>query len=192
MAQSDLGTMGAMIREAREQRGWTQTQLASVLDTSQSAINRIERGGQNLSLKMVGRIAEALDSTLLTIGPVGPVNLRVIGDQRLSGDIAVKTSKNASVALLCASLLNRGRTTLRDVARIEEVSRILEVLASIGVHWRWIDDVHAGNDGSHCKHSARPLLRDECWSTLRQGGFQHIGRYRLRFHRRVFGAWHVQ
>ena len=140
MAQSDLGTMGAMIREAREQRGWTQTQLASVLDTSQSAINRIERGGQNLSLKMVGRIAEALDSTLLTIGPVGPVNLRVIGDQRLSGDIAVKTSKNASVALLCASLLNRGRTTLRDVARIEEVSRILEVLASIGVHWRWIDD----------------------------------------------------
>ena len=139
MAQSDLGTMGAMIREAREERGWTQTQLASALDTSQSAVNRIERGGQNLSLKMIGRIAEALDSTLLTIGPAGPINLRVVGDQRLSGHIDVKTSKNASVALLCASLLNKGRTTLRDVARIEEVNRILEVLASIGVSWRWID-----------------------------------------------------
>jgi len=73
-----------MICEAREERGWTQTQLASALDTSQSAVNRIERGGQNLSLKMIGRIAEALDRTLLTIGPAGPINLRVVGDQRLS------------------------------------------------------------------------------------------------------------
>ena len=110
-----------------------------VSDTSQSAVNRIERGGQNLSLKRIGRIAEALESTLLTIGPAGPINLRVVGDQRLSGHIDVKTSKNASVALLCASLLNMGRTMLRDLARIEEVNRILEVLASIGVSWRWIE-----------------------------------------------------
>ncbi len=60
MVQGDIGTMGAMIRDAREQRGWTQTELAAALDTSQSAINRIERGGQNLSLKMIGRIAEHL------------------------------------------------------------------------------------------------------------------------------------
>ncbi len=142
MVQNDIGTMGAMIREAREQRGWTQTELASALDTSQSAINRIERGGQNLSLKMIGRIAEALDRTLLTIGPAGPINLRVVGGRPLSGTIDVKTSKNASVALLCASLLNKGRTTLRDVARIEEVNRILEVLQSIGVACRWIGDTN--------------------------------------------------
>ena len=142
MAQSNLRTMGTMIREAREQRGWTQSELATALDTSQSAVHRIEQGGQNLSLKMIGRIAEALDRTLLTIGPAGPVNLRVVGDQRLSGDIVVKTSKNASVALLCASLLNKGRTTLRNVARIEEVNRIIEVLGSIGVSWRWIDDTN--------------------------------------------------
>ena len=42
------------------------------------------------------------------------------------------------MALLCASLLNRGRTTLRNLARIEEVNRILEVLHSIGVRTRWI------------------------------------------------------
>ena len=32
----------------------------------------------------------------------------------------------------------QGRTTLRNLARIEEVNRILEVLASIGVRTRWI------------------------------------------------------
>ena len=47
------------------------------------------------------------------------------------------------MALLCASLLNRGRTMLRKVARIEEVNRILEVLDSIGVRTRWLND---GND----------------------------------------------
>ncbi|HEX2551971.1 MAG TPA: UDP-N-acetylglucosamine 1-carboxyvinyltransferase, partial [Nocardioidaceae bacterium] len=41
---------------------------------------------------------------------------------------------------LCASLLNRGRTTLRNLARIEEVNRILEVLSSIGVRTRWLPD----------------------------------------------------
>ena len=52
----------------------------------------------------------------------------------------MKTSKNAGVALLCATLLNRGRTTLRKVARIEEVNRLLEVLTSIGVQTRWLND----------------------------------------------------
>ncbi len=55
----------------------------------------------------------------------------------------MKTSKNAGVALLCASLLNRGKTTLRSVARIEEVNRLLEVLSSLGVQTRWIN---ADND----------------------------------------------
>jgi len=41
---------------------------------------------------------------------------------------------------LCASLLNRGRTTLRNLARIEEVNRILEVLTSIGVKTRWLPE----------------------------------------------------
>ena len=62
------------------------------------------------------------------------------GPTTLSGSIDVKTSKNAGVALLCASLLNRGRTMLRSVARIEEVNRLLEVLGSLGVQTRWIND----------------------------------------------------
>src|SRR4051794_28765807 len=139
MADDYLARIGNLIRDARKHRGWTQQQLADVLATSQSAINRIERGHQNLSLEMLARIGEALDSEIVSLG-AGPTHLRVTGPTKLSGSIDVKSSKNAGVALLCASLLNRGRTTLRKVARIEEVNRLLEVLASMGVQTRWLND----------------------------------------------------
>ncbi len=139
MTQDYLGRIGNLIRDARKHRGWTQTQLAEVLSTSQSAVNRIERGHQNLSLEMIARIGEALDSEIVSLG-AGPTHLRVNGPTVLSGSIEVKSSKNAGVALLCASLLNKGRTTLRRVARIEEVNRLLEVLNSIGVQTRWLNE----------------------------------------------------
>jgi UDP-N-acetylglucosamine 1-carboxyvinyltransferase len=138
-----LGRIGTLIRDARKHRGWTQSQLANALGSSQSAVNRIERGHQNLSLEMIARIGDALDSEIVSLGAPGPMHLRVVGGRRLSGEIEVNSSKNAGVALLCASLLNRGKTTLRKVARIEEVNRILEVLGSIGVRSRWIN---ADND----------------------------------------------
>jgi UDP-N-acetylglucosamine 1-carboxyvinyltransferase len=139
MSEDYLSRIGNLIRDARKHRGYTQTQLADVLGTSQSAINRIERGHQNLSLEMLARIGEALDSEIVSLGAPGPMHLRVAGGTRLAGTIDVKSSKNAGVALLCASLLNKGRTTLRKVARIEEVNRILEVLGSIGVKWSWLN-----------------------------------------------------
>src|SRR5262245_13770198 len=139
MTQDYLGRIGNLIRDARKHRGWTQQQLADVLSTSQSAVNRIEKGHQNLSLEMLARIGEALDSEIVTLGQPGPTHLRVNGPTTLSGTIDVKTSKNAGVALLCASLLNRGRTTLRRVARIEEVNRLLEVLHSLGVRTQWLN-----------------------------------------------------
>jgi UDP-N-acetylglucosamine 1-carboxyvinyltransferase len=132
-----LGRIGNLIRDARKHRGLTQQQLADQLNTSQSAINRIEKGHQNLTLEMLARIGASLDSEIVSLG-AGPTHLRVTGPTTLSGTIAVKTSKNAGVALLCASLLNKGRTTLRKVARIEEVNRLLEVLGSIGVETRWL------------------------------------------------------
>jgi len=135
-----LSRIGNLIRDARTHRGYTQASLATVLGTSQSAINRIERGHQNLTLDMLARIGEALDSEIVSLGMAGPMHLRVVGGTTLAGSIDVKSSKNAGVALLCASLLNKGRTTLRKVARIEEVNRILEVLSSIGVKWSWLND----------------------------------------------------
>nr|WP_217428315.1 UDP-N-acetylglucosamine 1-carboxyvinyltransferase [Microlunatus speluncae] len=136
VTETSLDRIGTLIRDARKHRGLTQTQLATVLGTSQSAIHRIEAGNQNLSLDMVSRIADALDSPIISVG-ASPMHLRVTGGAKLSGSIDVRSSKNAAVALLCASLLNQGRTTIRGIAKIEEVNRILEVLTSIGVEATW-------------------------------------------------------
>ena len=129
-----------LIRDARRHKGMTQSELAELLGTSQSAINRIEAGKQNLSLETLARIGEKLDSEFVSVGHGGAQHLRIVGGKQLSGSIPVKTSKNAAVALLCAALLNKGTTTLRNLARIEEVNRIIEVLTSIGVKVRWLPD----------------------------------------------------
>ncbi|MEI7539592.1 MAG: UDP-N-acetylglucosamine 1-carboxyvinyltransferase [Candidatus Saccharibacteria bacterium] len=132
--------IGVLIQETRQSRGLTQAQLAEALSTSQSAINRIEKGGQNISLEMLARISDVLSSELVSLNQSGKIDFRINGGKKLSGEIEVKTSKNAAVGLLCASLLNHGTTTLRRVARIEEVNRIIEVLQSIGVKIRWLND----------------------------------------------------
>ena len=134
--------IGLVIQQTRLARGLTQAELAEKVGTSQSAIGRIEKGGQNMSVEMLGRISDVLDSSIITLNDDGKTNFRIRGGKKLSGEIEVKTSKNAAVALLCASLLNKGKTTLRRVARIEEVNRIIEVLNSIGVKTKWL----ANND----------------------------------------------
>lgn len=133
--------IGKLIYNIRQERGLTQAEFARKLGTSQSAVNRIEHGKQNLSLETLGRISDVLNKQIISLSG-SAVNLRVEGGHQLRGEIEVKTSKNAAVALLCASLLNKGTTRLKRVPRIEEVNRIVEVLTSIGVHIRWMP----GND----------------------------------------------
>lgn len=133
--------IGNLIAQIRQEKGLTQAEFARRLSTSQSAVNRMERGKQNLSLETLGRISEVLNKQIIALSS-GTVNLRIEGGRELKGEIEVKTSKNAAVAILCASLLNKGTTKLRRVARIEEVNRIIEVLTSIGVQVKWLP----GND----------------------------------------------
>ncbi len=133
--------IGQLIYHIRQERGLTQAEFARKLNTSQSAVNRIEHGKQNLSLETLGRISDVLNKPLISISG-GAVNLRIEGGHELRGSITLKTSKNAAVGLLCASLLNKGTTRLKSVARIEEVNRLIEVLQSIGVNVRWLP----GND----------------------------------------------
>jgi UDP-N-acetylglucosamine 1-carboxyvinyltransferase len=133
--------IGRLIKETRHQLGLTQDQLAERLRTSQSAIHRIEAGNQNLSLEMINRLADALSSPIIVPSTAtGPAHFRIGGPSHLSGSIATRSSKNAAVALLCASLINNGRTVLRGIARIAEVDRICEVLVSIGMVVTWSDD----------------------------------------------------
>ncbi|MEO6761505.1 MAG: UDP-N-acetylglucosamine 1-carboxyvinyltransferase [Candidatus Saccharimonadales bacterium] len=133
--------IGDFIARVRQERGLTQAEFAKRLKTSQSAINRIEKGNQNLSLETLGRLSEALNKQIITLGS-GSVNLRIEGGHELHGSIKLKTSKNAAVALLCASLLNYGITRFKNFPHIEEVNRIVEVLESIGVQVKWLE----GND----------------------------------------------
>lgn len=67
------------------------------------------------------------------------LNFKVEGGKKLHGTITINSSKNGAVGLLCASLLNRGTTTLKHMPKIEEVHRIIEVLTSIGVEAHWND-----------------------------------------------------
>ncbi len=129
--------IGHLIAQIRQERGLTQAEFAKRLNTSQSAVNRIEHGKQNLSLETMGRISDVLHKQLISLSGEA-VNLRIEGGHELSGEITLKTSKNAAVALLCASLLNYGVTRFVHFPKIEEVFRIIEVLQSIGVRIRWI------------------------------------------------------
>jgi UDP-N-acetylglucosamine 1-carboxyvinyltransferase len=133
--------IGQLVAQVRQDRGLTQAEFAKLLSTSQSAINRIEHGHQNLSLQTLGRISEVLNKQLISLSS-NAVNLRIEGGHELHGTIKLKTSKNAALGLLCASLLNFGVTRFKSFPRIEEVYRIIEVLESIGVQVKWLP----GND----------------------------------------------
>lgn len=128
--------IGELIGRIRTQRGLTQKELADKLGTSQSAINRIEAGRQNVTLEMLARISDVLNKEIINFSN-NSLSLKIEGGHKLRGAIDVKVSKNATVGLLCAALLNRGITTLKKAPKIEEVFRLLEVLESIGVKITW-------------------------------------------------------
>lgn len=132
----NMENIGNRISDLRESVGLTQTALAKKLKTTQSAVARLESGTQNISAEMLKKISHALGKNLITLSP-GTVNVEIVGQKKLSGTIETNTSKNGAVGLLCASLLNRGTTTLHHMPKIEEVYRIVEVLESIGMRVTW-------------------------------------------------------
>jgi len=131
--------ISGLIKELRERRGITQAEFAEKLGTTQSAVARIESGEQNLTTDMIGKISEALDSEIVSISK-GAMNFEIDGGQKLSGTIITKTSKNGAMGIIPASLMNKGKTLLKNVPRIEEVYRMIEVLESINVSVKWIGD----------------------------------------------------
>ncbi|MFN8082421.1 MAG: helix-turn-helix transcriptional regulator [Kineosporiaceae bacterium] len=62
--------LGRSVRQLREQRGWTQTELARAARMTQSAVARFEAGGTIPTLPVLDRIAHALDAVLeVTVTP---------------------------------------------------------------------------------------------------------------------------
>ncbi|KKQ20569.1 MAG: UDP-N-acetylglucosamine 1-carboxyvinyltransferase [Candidatus Nomurabacteria bacterium GW2011_GWC2_36_9] len=136
--QSELQKIGLFIKELRERKNMTQEAFAKALETSQSAVARMEKGEQNFSTEILGKISEVLNHQIVSINE--SIDFKITGGRKLSGSINTNFSKNGAVGLLCASLLNKGKTTLHGIARIEEVYRVIEILESIGVSVKWIDN----------------------------------------------------
>lgn len=135
-SENESVKIGQFISDLREQMNVTQKDLAKALKTSQSAVARMEKGQQNFSTGMLAKISAALNREIITLGS-GGINFQIEGGHKLSGTVKTNTSKNSAVGLLCAALLNRNRTLLKNMPRIEEVFRIIEVLQSMGVTAKW-------------------------------------------------------
>jgi UDP-N-acetylglucosamine 1-carboxyvinyltransferase len=133
--ETEQQKIGYFIKELREHRGMTQEEFARALGTSQSSVPRMEKGEQNFTTELLLKISNVLDHQIVSIND--SIDFQVNGGKKLSGTIKTNFSKNGSVGLLCASLINSGTTTLHGIARIEEVYRVIEILESIGVVVKW-------------------------------------------------------
>ncbi len=135
-SDNNLLQIGKLISALRQERDITQHEFAQKLGTTQSAIARIERGEQNLSTEMLAKISDALNRDIVHVSK-GALNVKIEGGHKLSGEIVTKTSKNGAMGLLAASLLNKNKTIIKNVPKIEEVQRMIEVFESIGVSIKW-------------------------------------------------------
>jgi len=135
MTQTEHQKIGKFIKKLREQRGMTQEAFAKALKTSQSAVARMEKGEQNFTTGVLSKISAVLDHKIFSIN--NSIDFEIHGGKKLAGSIRTNYSKNGSVGLLCASLLNKGKTILHGIARIEEVNRVVEIIESLGVTIKW-------------------------------------------------------
>lgn len=131
----DQTKIGSFIRDLREERGLTQAELASALKTSQSAVVRMEKGEQNLTVAQLAKISDILGRQILSISK--SIDFEIDGGRALHGSVRTNYSKNGAINMLCASLLNHGKTILHGIPHIEEVNRYIEILESLGVSVRW-------------------------------------------------------
>ena len=131
MSSDSHKKIGLFIKDLRRKRGLTQKAFATALNTSQSAVARMEAGDQNISTKQLLKISDVLHHPVLGIKE--SVDFRIEGGKKLHGTAVTNTSRNGALALMCASLLNKAPTTIYGIPNIEEIFRMVEVFKSIGV-----------------------------------------------------------
>ena len=54
------------------------------------------------------------------------------GGQKLKGEITISGSKNASLPIIAATILNSGKTTLYNVPNINDVETMFEIIQEMG------------------------------------------------------------
>lgn len=63
--------------------------------------------------------------------------LRILGGHSLNGEIRVGGMKNAATPIIAATLLIKERCVLRNVPRLSDVERMLDILRSLGATVEW-------------------------------------------------------
>lgn len=127
----------------------------------------------------------------------------------MEGAIAASGAKNSALGILAATLAVRGRVTLSNVPRIDEVDRFLALLASIGAGVSWRVDGRlgidtsgelrlAGIDAELCARMRSSLLllgglagREKTYCLPRPGGCR-LGERTVRPHQYVLRAFGVE
>lgn len=127
--------IGQLIKSIRERKSLTQSEFAKRLKTSQSAVARMESGRQNFTAQELEKISIALENKIISIDQ--SIDFKIEGGHKLKGEISTNASKNGALGLLCASLLNKSKTILHGIPRIEEVFRLIELFESVGVGVVW-------------------------------------------------------
>jgi transcriptional regulator with XRE-family HTH domain len=59
-----LAAFGRNVKKLREEKGFSQEQLAEKADVDRTYLSDVERGARNLGIKNVARIAKALGTTV--------------------------------------------------------------------------------------------------------------------------------
>ncbi len=82
------------IRKFREEKGWTQRQLAEIIGVTTDQVSKLERGQRRLSQHWMERIAAALGTTAAAlIG--GEPRIPVLGEITGSGTVALRKGPHA-------------------------------------------------------------------------------------------------
>ena len=61
----------------------------------------------------------------------------VRGGKRLEGNVVVGGSKNAAVAIICASAMIKGKVTLENIPKMTDIQVLLDTLSQIGATVNW-------------------------------------------------------
>lgn len=65
---------------------------------------------------------------------------KIQGGRKLRGQLRVSGMKNAATPIIAATLLTDGPCFLRNIPRIRDVDRMLEILRSLGASAEWVGD----------------------------------------------------
>ena len=142
--------IGKIIVARRGELGMTQSGLAKLLRTSQSAIARIEKGEQNLTTETLVKISQALKKDLVPLLS-GESRFFIEGGHVLEGKIQVQGAKNSALKILAATLLYKNPVTIRNLPLVEDIFRMIELLEDLGAKVRWTGERSVEVDVSRVK-----------------------------------------